>query len=94
MALMVAMASLLWLIYWARTPPPHVHVVTSLQVVEPSPGYDRTSCLVCGEPLPALANRVAVLYQGREVQLSCENCLPKFEADPGKYLPDSGAKSK
>lgn len=65
---------------------PHVHVPTSLEVVEPSAGYPLEHCVISGKPLLDRRTRKAINYKGTEVQFCCETCIPIFEAEPEKYM--------
>ena len=84
--LLGAMALLMWVLYISAVPKPHVHVPTNLQVVEPSATYPLATCVVSGEPLRAIPDRVALLYEGTEVQFCCEHCIADFEKEPAKYM--------
>ena len=76
----------LWAIGHSRHRGRHVHVHTHLEVVEPSDAYPLQRCVISGKSLHGRETRVAIMYQGQEVQFCCETCIPTFEADPEKYL--------
>lgn len=48
----------------------------------------QVTCPVSGENLATdtQGTPVEVQYRGRTVRLCCKNCVPKFEADPARYL--------
>ena len=52
----------------------------------PSADYPLKTCVVSGEELGAMGDRVAYRYDGREVQFCCPDCIAKFEKEPEKYL--------
>ncbi|MCB1207506.1 MAG: hypothetical protein KDN18_24860 [Verrucomicrobiae bacterium] len=49
-------------------------------------GYPLTNCVVSGEALGSMGDPVVLTHEGREVRLCCDSCIPKFNADPAKYL--------
>lgn len=53
---------------------------------QPPGGYPLTTCLVSGEELGSKGNPVTLDYSGTVVKFCCKECLPKFNADPQKYL--------
>jgi len=54
--------------------------------VTPSAKYPLNACLITGEELGAVEDRVAFSYDGTEVQFCCPGCAKKFERDPAPYL--------
>jgi YHS domain-containing protein len=54
--------------------------------VTPSAKYPLNACLITGEELGAVEDRVAFTYDGTEVQFCCPGCAKKFERDPSPYL--------
>ena len=52
--------------------------------------YPLNVCLVSGEELGSMGEPVVIVHEGREIKFCCDSCLPKFEADPGKYLSQLG----
>jgi hypothetical protein len=54
--------------------------------VEPSKDYPLKTCVVSGEELGAMGDRVAYKVGDVEVQLCCKMCLGKLKADPQKYI--------
>ena len=59
-----------------------------------SAGYPLTKCVVSGEDLAAMGDRVAYTYDGVEVQFCCPDCVGTFEKDPEKYLAQIRAAGK
>ena len=48
--------------------------------------YTLDSCPVSGEKLGSMGDPVVYDYQGREIRFCCKACVPKFEAEPEKYI--------
>jgi YHS domain-containing protein len=48
--------------------------------------YTLDTCVVMGKKLGSMGDPVVKTYDGREVRFCCESCVPKFEAEPAKYL--------
>jgi YHS domain-containing protein len=48
--------------------------------------YPLDVCPVSGEKLGEMGKPVVVTHEGTEVRLCCKDCLPKFKADPAKYV--------
>ena len=57
-----------------------------MKKIAPSASYPLTTCVVSGEDLGAMGDRIAYSYDGREVQFCCPDCIEKFEKDPATYL--------
>ena len=51
-----------------------------------SSDYPLTTCVVSGEELGGMGEPVEYDYQGTLVKFCCKSCIPKFEADPEKYV--------
>jgi YHS domain-containing protein len=47
--------------------------------------YKLTTCLVSGEDLDSMDERVSTVYQGQVFEFCCKPCLKKFNKDPEKY---------
>lgn len=47
--------------------------------------YPLTTCVVSGEELGSMGEPVTVSHGGITVQLCCDSCIKKFNADPEKY---------
>jgi len=63
--------------------------------VTPSASYALNECLITGEELGPVEDRVAFSYDGTEVQFCCPGCAKKFEQNPAPYLAKlAAAKSK
>ena len=43
-------------------------------------------CPVSGEELGSMGDPFVYVHEGREIKFCCEQCVPKFEKDPAKYL--------
>lgn len=60
----------------------------------PTADYPLKTCVVTGEELGAMGDRVAYTYQGTEVQFCCQDCVKDFEKDPAKYIAEIKAAKK
>ena len=57
----------------------------------PAPsGYPLNVCVVSGEELGSMGEPFLVEYEGTTVKLCCDSCLPKFNADPAKFVAKLG----
>jgi len=54
--------------------------------VAASANYPLKTCVVTGEELGDVPDRVAYSYDGAEVQFCCPGCAKTFQRDPEKYL--------
>lgn len=52
--------------------------------------YPLEVCLVSGEELGSMGEPVSIVHEGQEIKFCCDKCVPKFEADPAKYLSKLG----
>lgn len=52
---------------------------------KPKP-YPLKTCLVTGDDLDDMDDRVSTVYQGQTFEFCCKPCLKKFHKNPGKYL--------
>ena len=57
-----------------------------MKKITPTETYPLKTCVVSGEDLGPVGDRVAYSYDGVEVQFCCPDCVPKFEKDPETYL--------
>jgi len=48
--------------------------------------YPLDVCIVAGEKLGSMGDPVVIIHEGREIKFCCDECLPKFQANPGEYL--------
>lgn len=48
--------------------------------------YPKITCLVSGEKLGEMGIPPQLEYQGQQIKFCCKSCIPKFEAEPAKYL--------
>ena len=44
------------------------------------------TCLVTGDDLDEMDERVATVYDGQVFEFCCKPCLTKFNKNPGKYV--------
>ena len=54
--------------------------------VAPSANYPLTTCVVTGDDLGAMDDRIAYSYDGTEVQFCCPGCVKEFQKDPAACL--------
>ena len=47
--------------------------------------YPLKTCLVSGEGLDSMDERVSTMYKGQVFEFCCKPCLKKFNKDPEKY---------
>ena len=59
---------------------------TKLEKTTPSANYPLKTCVVSGEDLGAMGERIAYTYEGTEVQFCCADCIDEFRKDPQTYL--------
>lgn len=52
---------------------------------KPKP-YPLETCLVTGDDLDDMDERVATVYDGQVFEFCCKPCLKKFNSNPGKYV--------
>ncbi len=48
--------------------------------------YPLTTCVVSGEKLGEMGEPYVFTYKGTEVKLCCDQCKPKFDKNPAKYM--------
>lgn len=53
--------------------------------VKPKP-YPLKTCLVTGDGLDDMDERVSTVYEGQTFEFCCKPCLKKFNKNPGKYV--------
>jgi YHS domain-containing protein len=51
---------------------------------KPTP-YPLKTCMVSGEDLDSMDERVSTVYEGQVFEFCCKPCLKKFNKDPEKY---------
>ncbi len=66
----------------ARTPATKPTVAQNLQSPKP---YPLTTCLVSGEGLDSMDERVSTVHNGQTFEFCCRPCLRKFRKEPAKY---------
>ena len=66
----------------------------STKPAKPAP-YPLKTCLVSGEDLDSMDDRVSTVYEGQVFEFCCKPCLKKFNKEPAKYqaMLDSGKSS-
>jgi len=52
---------------------------------KPKP-YPLKTCLVSGDDLDDMDDRVSIVYEGQTFEFCCKPCVKKFYKDPGKYV--------
>lgn len=58
--------------------------VTAEKPAAPKP-YPLTTCLVSGEDLDEMDERVSTVHKGQVYEFCCKPCLAKFRKNPAKY---------
>ena len=48
--------------------------------------YPLDVCIVSGEKLGSMGDPHVFVYQGQEIKMCCDRCMPKFNKNPGNYL--------
>lgn len=48
--------------------------------------YPLTTCVVSDEELGSMGEPIVKEHNGKTVKFCCKSCLPKFDADPEKYM--------
>jgi len=56
------------------------------QAQAPAGEYPLDVCVVSGDKLGAMGDPIVITHEGREVRFCCAGCVPKFKAEPAKYL--------
>ncbi|MEK7952852.1 YHS domain-containing protein [Luteolibacter soli] len=59
--------------------------VTKKTAAKPKP-YPLKTCLVTGDGLDEMDERVSTVYEGQTFEFCCKPCLKKFNKNPGKYV--------
>ena len=65
----------------------HFKAIDAKLIEQQRSHYPLEVCLVSGNPLGENASVVEIIHQGRLVRFCCPNCPPRFEANPGEYMP-------
>lgn len=58
---------------------------TPKEAPKPKP-YPLETCLVSGEDLDEMDERVSTVHEGQTFEFCCKPCLVKFKKDPEKYV--------
>lgn len=53
---------------------------------EASASYPLDVCVVSGKELGSMGEPHVIMHEGTEVRFCCDQCVPKFEENPEKYL--------
>jgi len=70
----------------STTTDPHAgHDMSSMSGLTVKP-YTSDKCPVTGEKLGSMGDPVSIVHKGQEVKFCCKPCIPKFKANPDKYL--------
>ena len=77
----------------ASTPAVPAVPATQQQTAQ-SEDYPLDVCVVSGEKLGAMGDPIVITHEGREVRFCCAGCVPKFRAEPAKYLAKLEAAAK
>ncbi len=48
--------------------------------------YPLKTCLVSDEELGKMGKATVLVHDGQEIKFCCEDCVPKFKADPTSFL--------
>ncbi|MFN4873813.1 MAG: hypothetical protein ACK5JP_08385 [Akkermansiaceae bacterium] len=56
----------------------------STKSAKPAP-YPLKTCLVSGEDLDSMDERVSTVYEGQVFEFCCKPCIKKFHKNPSKY---------
>lgn len=59
---------------------------TTLNTATSNTDYPLEICVVSGEKLGSMGEPFVIDHGGTEVRFCCDNCLPKFNEDPAKYV--------
>ena len=70
-----------------QTAPPPVGPgpATSVKAPSGSGAEEMASCPVLGTTMPK-SKMIPVEYEGKTYYMCCQDCVPKFKADPKKYI--------
>jgi YHS domain-containing protein len=60
-------------------------VANRVPASKPKP-YPLETCLVSGDDLDDMDDRVSIVYEGQTFEFCCKPCVKKFYKDPGKYV--------
>jgi YHS domain-containing protein len=64
---------------------PVAKVAAKKAAPKPKP-YPLETCLVTGDDLDEMDERVSTVYDGQVFEFCCKPCLKKFNKNPGKYV--------
>jgi YHS domain-containing protein len=72
-----------------QPPRPDVDIERTVanRVPKPKPKpYPLKTCLVTGDGLDDMDERVSLVYEGQTFEFCCKPCVKKFNKNPGKYV--------
>lgn len=69
----------------AHDPKANTKKVAKKVSAKPKP-YPLKTCLVTGDDLAEMDERVSTVYEGQTFEFCCKPCLKKFNKNPGKYV--------
>lgn len=64
---------------------PVAKVAAKKAAPKPKP-YPLETCLVTGDDLDEMDERVSTVYDGQVFEFCCKPCIKKFNQNPGKYV--------
>lgn len=64
---------------------PAISKTTKPKQATPPKPYPLKTCLVSGEGLDEMDERVSTVYKGQTYEFCCKPCLVKFKKDPEKF---------
>jgi YHS domain-containing protein len=72
-----------------QPPPPGIDVERTVANRYPAPKpkpYPLKTCLVTGDGLDDMDERVSIVHEGQTFEFCCKPCVKKFYKNPGKYV--------
>lgn len=60
-------------------------VANRARAPKPKP-YPLKTCLVTGDDLDDMDDRVSIVHEGQTFEFCCKPCVKKFHKSPGKYV--------
>ncbi len=66
-------------------PAPATTKATKKAPLKPKP-YPLKTCLVTGDGLDEMDERVSTIHNGQTFEFCCKPCLAKFRKNPGRYV--------
>jgi len=69
----------------AGTAPAPAKIAKKAAAAKPKP-YPLKTCLVSGDDLDEMDDRVSLVHEGQVFEFCCKPCVKKFNKNPGKYV--------